>query len=181
MLHVCFSLYMYWEGCYRRLFSEGQWVFQIFCQQFLLYHVSPCSRSTVNGCQLSPHNSTPHNSTQLHSTQLPTIPLHSTPLYTTSLHYTQLPTTPLHTTLHNYTPQHTTPYNSTPLHITPHNSTPLHTTRSNSWGCHLHVVSPCQLYYYLVSFFHFNSMTGRRLAWFSLGLCLCHHWFTSPV
>ena len=119
----------------------------------------------------TPHNSTPHNYQQFHST----------PLYTTSLHYTQLPTTPLHTTLHNYTPQHTTPYNSTPLHITPHNSTPLHTTRSNSWGCHLHVVSPCQLYYYLVSFFHFNSMTGRRLAWFSLGLCLCHHWFTSPV
>lgn len=172
MLHVCFSLYMYWGMLQAIIFWRPVSFSNILSTIFTV----PCfPMFKIYSQWLSAF------STQHHSTQLPTIPLHSTPLHTTSLHYAQLPTTPLHTTLHNYTPQHTTPYNSTPLHITPHNSTPLHTTRSNSWGCHLHVVSPCQLYYYLVSFFHFNSMTGRRLAWFSLGLCLCHHWFTSPV
>lgn len=152
MLHVCFSLYMYWGMLQAIIFWRPVSFSNILSTIFTV----PC---------------------------FPMFKIYSQWLsaFSTQLHSTQLHTTPLHTTLHNYTPQHTTPYNSTPLHITPHNSTPLHTTGSNSWGCHLHVVSPCQLYYYLVSFFHFNSMTGRRLAWFSLGLCLCHHWFTSPV
>ena len=94
---MCASLCTCIEGCYRRLFSEGQWVFQIFCQQFLLYHVSPCSRSTVNGCQLSPHNTTPHNYQLFHSP-----PLHSTQL---------------HSTTHNSLQFHSITHNSPQLHF----------------------------------------------------------------
>ena len=131
---MCASLCTCIEGCYRWSFSEGQWVFHISFKQYLLYHDSPCSRSTVNGCQLSPHNST--SNTQHHTT-----PLHTTPQNST----------PLHTTPHNSTPLRTTPHNSTSLHTTPHHSTPLHTTPTI--GAVTYMLYPlCQLNYYVVTF-----------------------------
>lgn len=112
MLHVCFSLYMYWGMSQAIIFWRPVSFSNILSTIFTV----PCfPMFKIYSQWLSAF------STQLHSTQL-----HTTPLHTTTNN-----STPLHSTLHNFTPLHTTPHNSTP-----HNSPQLHSTTHISLQSH---------------------------------------------